>query len=56
MPYETWIKKVNTLCESEFGFDTESFSDYTWLDCFDDGMTPDEAFKDWCDSDYGPES
>lgn len=44
MNFDDWKSKVNSLCEKEFGLDTDHFPDYHWHDDWHCEFTPAEAF------------
>ncbi len=56
MTFEEWMSLIDRLSQVRYGFDTNNFSDWNWMDAYDSGMEPAEAFREWVEDDlYGPE-
>ena len=44
MTYDQWMKKVDELCEAEWGMDSLTITgDWLSRDAFEEGLTPQEA-------------
>ena len=46
--FSQWMQKVDALFLKKFALSREDFPDWTWRDAFDDGLTPKEAFRQYC--------
>jgi hypothetical protein len=47
MSFQEWKSELNELFEAAIGLSTEDIEDYCWYDLYEDGFTPEEAFKEW---------
>lgn len=57
MTYAEWISEVDRKLIELCGLDHSSLPDYTWHDCYDDELEPEEAiafaaFDQWEDMPY----
>ena len=48
--FSKWLKRVNDYCASEYNLSTEDLPDFNWQSLFNDGMNPEEAFIEFCDT------
>lgn len=47
MTFNEWKRAVDEIFFNTIGCSSDDVEDYGWWSCFDDGMTPAEAFKEW---------
>ncbi len=50
MSFESWMEKIDAMFSDIFGgLTSEDFPDACWADMFEDGMSPKQAFKQYCE-------
>ena len=47
MYFDEWMRFVDALFCNIFGVDSNTFEDWTWMEVYDLGKTPSQAFKKW---------
>jgi hypothetical protein len=47
MNYDKWLASVERSCEWKFGLSVHDVPDFTWRDCFETGMSEDEAIAEF---------
>lgn len=45
--FNIWMAEVNGLCSAEMMLDIEDFPDWCWMDAFEDGLSPAEAYANF---------
>ena len=49
MDYDEWMRFIDDLFDNIFGVDADTFEDWTWMEAYDLGKTPKEAFEKWAE-------
>ncbi len=53
MTFEQWMDKVDDIFIERTGLGYEDWPDQCYYDWFEDEMTPEEAFRDAVENEYG---
>lgn len=48
MNFEQWLKAVDTIFANRTGLHHDDFPDFLWMDEFEAGSSPAEAFEEFC--------
>lgn len=46
LSFELFMSKVNQILEAKTGFDSDNLPDYSYWDCWNDGMSANETAKE----------
>ena len=49
MSFDEWTQLVDDMFFEVFGVYSNTFEDWTWMEAFDLGKTPDQAFRKWAE-------
>ena len=52
LTFEQWLEKLDKIFIRKTGLSYQDFEDYHWMGCFEDEMTPNEAFKEFMEENY----
>lgn len=50
--FEKWMKSVNEILVKKLGLSSDDLPDFLWMDIFEDGLTPRNAFESFIEM-YG---
>lgn len=53
MDFETWLDKVDSIFINKTGLGRDDWPDQCYYDMWSEGMTPDEAFREAVENEYG---
>lgn len=54
MTFDSWMNEINEICNVQMGLGVDDLPDYCWLDLYDSGLEPHDAWDSYLeDPDYG---
>lgn len=51
--FEAWLEKVNAICIDKLSAPVDCLPDWNWMEAYDDGCSPREAFDAFHEDQYG---